>query len=77
MDDLLPAPKSVKTDAPPGALAVGGQSAATIVMPSDPSDELLFRSVLPCRQNPFGKLEVCVHVEVANGPQIRALQELR
>ena len=39
---LLPAGGKVKTDAPPGALVVGGQPAATIILPAEPSDELIF-----------------------------------
>jgi hypothetical protein len=42
MDDLLRSSQPVKTNCPPGALAVGGQPAATIVIPSEPSQELLF-----------------------------------
>lgn len=42
MDDLLTSSGPVNTDAPPGALVVNGQPAATIVMSVEPSDEILF-----------------------------------
>jgi len=42
MADLLTSSKPVNTNAPPGALVIGGQPAATIVIPPEPSDEILF-----------------------------------
>lgn len=39
---LLPAAEPVQIEADPGMLATGGEAAATIVLPDDPSDELLY-----------------------------------
>ena len=45
MSLLLTADRPVLTGAPPGALVVGAEPAATVVLPAEPSQELLFAAL--------------------------------